>query len=177
MRARVDELLAGIPLPTPFDIHEFCATLAARRGRPIALTPASRLLTDRAFPFSGLWIAAPGGDHVFYDDSTSPLHWENSVLHELGHMLFGHRARGMLDEGQLRLLGALLPDLSADRLRGLLGGTLGRAGFTDRQEREAELFAARVWELAGRTLVRVRHPGADGPVLDRLADALGPGAP
>ncbi len=177
IRTQVDLLLADMDVPSPFDIAAFCEAVARRQDRRIALVPTSGILGDRLAPFSGLWIAGPSADYLFYDDSTSQLHWENSVLHELGHLLFGHRPHGTLSSDQLILLQQLLPGLSPQRLKDIVGGALGRAGYTDRQEREAELFAARLWQRAGRTLVitsRRQATDSETVVLRRLAEALGP---
>jgi hypothetical protein len=177
IRRQVDRLLAGVDVPNPFDITTFCMAITRQRGRRIALVPTSGILGDRLAPFSGLWIAGPSADFLFYDDSTSQLHWENSVLHELGHLLFDHRPHGTISDDELTLLQLLLPGLSVERLKDIVGGALGRAGYTHRQEREAELFAARVWQRAGRTLVisSRRHASeSETLVLRRLAEALGP---
>ncbi|AHH94128.1 hypothetical protein GCM10010174_41880 [Kutzneria viridogrisea] len=168
IRGRIEEILDGLPIGDPFDIHEFCAELGRRRDRPIQLVPMGRS------SLSGAWIALPEMDLIFYSDATSPLHQENTILHEVGHMLLCHRGGDPLRDQQLQLLKALMPDLSEELLREVLG----RTGYNNVEELEAEMFAAAVWQRAGRRR-SLDEPGArlpedDARVLDHLADALGP---
>jgi hypothetical protein len=108
----------------------------------------------------GLWISVPEADYVFYDPDTSRLHAEHIVLHELGHMLSGHTS-GISLGGQVRdgALGRLVPDLDPRTIDTILG----RAGYTNAQEREAEMLAS---------LIRARSaidPTAGRPAADTLS--------
>src|SRR3712207_8993175 len=47
------------------------------------------------FPYTTLFRSA---DYVFYDDRTSELHRRHIVLHEIGHMLFGHDDEALDDD-------------------------------------------------------------------------------
>ena len=103
LRRRCEAQLREIDLPTPFDIRSFCDAVGARRGRPIRLCP----VTSQAGPF-GLWAAGTGIDYIFYERSTSPLHQEHIILHEVSHLLCGHQPGPVSDEECSRLLFANL---------------------------------------------------------------------
>lgn len=144
-------LLRRIRLPDPFDLEEFLQVVAADRGRPIKVRP----LAGEQLPTvpCGLWIAGETADWVFVEDSTSPLHREHIVLHEVAHMICGHTTK--LDHPSL-----LLPHLDPTRVRMVLG----RTSYSNAQEREAEALASLLLSRAHRT----RPPGV--AVAD---DALG----
>ena len=88
-------------------------------------------------------------------------------------------AGGSPADDELDLLANLLPDLDPAMVRRMLSGALGRRGYADRQEVEAEMFASLLWRrrgVDGHTLIRPSGPvdPADKPVVDRLAQVLGP---
>lgn len=178
----VDAVVAGIPAEprAPFDIAEFCARLAELRGRPIELLAMGPLLGGRPVPMTGLLVALPAADYLFYDDSTSPSFRENAIMHELGHLVLGHSAGGAPADDEVDLLSLLLPDLDPAMVRRMLATALGRRGYSDRQEVEAEMFASLLWRrrgVDGHALIRptVRLDPADERVVDRLAQVLGAG--
>lgn len=177
--AAVDAVVADIPAePGPFDIAGFTARLAESRGRPIALQAMGPLLGGRAVPMSGLLVSLPHADYVFYDDSTSPSFRENAIMHELGHLVLGHSAGGDPTASDTHLLSRLLPDLDPAMVRRVLATALGRRGYTDGQEVEAEMFASLLWRrrgVDGHALIRppVRLAPEDRHVVDRLAQVLG----
>lgn len=176
----VDAVVAGIPAePGPFDIAGFCASLAELRGRPIELLAMGPLLGGRPVPMTGLLVALPHADYLFYDDGTSPSFRENAIMHELGHLVLGHTAGGdPAADADADLLSRLLPDLDPVMVRRMLSTALGRRGYTDRQEVEAEMFASLLWRrrgVDGHALIRptVRLAPEDERVVDRLAQVLG----
>src|SRR5436190_15843337 len=103
LRTRCEARLDELQLPAPFDVEQFCRSTGERRSRPILLHP----MDSPAGP-CGTWLAGPTSDHIFYDHHTSPLHQEHIILHEISHLLCGHRG-GSVSEGELQAL--LLPDL------------------------------------------------------------------
>ncbi|MGW5053571.1 hypothetical protein [Actinokineospora sp. NPDC004072] len=180
----VDAVIAGIPAEpgSPFDIADFCARLADLRGRPIELLAMGPLLGGRPVPMTGLLVALPTADYLFYDDNTSPSFRENAIMHELGHLVLGHSAAGTPAADDVDLLSTLLPDLDPTMVRRMLSTALGRRGYTDHQEVEAEMFASLLWRrraVATHTLIRptIHLPPKDKRVVDRLAQALGPTTP
>ncbi|MFF5081646.1 hypothetical protein ACFY36_31745 [Actinoplanes sp. NPDC000266] len=150
LRRRCESRLRGVRVPDPFDLDTFCAEVAERRGRPLIRRPVPGLSADAP---CGLWIGTPEADHVFYDPGTSPLHAEHIVLHELAHILSGH-------SGADGSLARLFPDLDP----ATVGRVLGRAAYSDAQEREAEMMAS---------LIRGRSPRPPRTTLGRVAKALG----
>jgi hypothetical protein len=131
--------------------------MAAHRGRPLTLQPMPGLSAGAP---CGLWISVQSADYVFYDPQTSQLHAQHIVLHELSHMLSGHttgiNAGSEVSGGAV---GRLVPDLDPRTIDTMLG----RASYTNAQEREAEMLAS---------LIRARSDL--GPASDRLPeDTLG----
>lgn len=158
LRRRCEERLAGIALPEPFDIDAFAAVVAGHRGRPLTLRPMPGL--GHGAP-CGLWIAVAGADYVFYDPGTSRLHAEHIVLHELAHMLSGHRVGLDVSGGALD---RLVPDLDKQTVERILG----RVSYTTAQEREAEMLASLIRSRASGSA----PPRTAGGTLGRLADVL-----
>lgn len=150
-RRRARALSRRITLPNPFDLGQFLQVVAADRGRPIRVRP----LAGAQLPTvpCGLWIAGETVDWVFVEDSTSPLHREHIVLHEIAHMVCGHTTN--LDRPSV-----LLPHLDPARVRMVLG----RTSYSDDQEREAEALASLLLSRAHR---------ARTPELAIADDALG----
>jgi hypothetical protein len=164
LRQRCEATLRGLHLPAPFDIGAFCDALGARRGRPIRLCPVA----SQAGP-CGLWAAGSRVDYIFYERATSRLHQEHIILHEVSHMLCGHRPGPVSDEECARLL---FPDLDAEMVRRVLR----RAAYSRDEEQEAELLASLILEHAGRRThptPQRADPKAATP-LDRLRTVLEP---
>jgi hypothetical protein len=150
LRQRCESRLRGLDIPDPFDLDVFCAAVAERRGRPLIRRAVPGLSADAP---CGLWIGTADADHVFYDPGTSTLHAEHIVLHELAHILSGH-------SGADGPLARLFPDLDP----AVIGRVLGRAAYSDTQEREAEMMASLI---RGRTTKKART------TRGRVAKALG----
>lgn len=162
LRQRCMLRLNELPLPVPFDIMSFCDALRSHQARPILLHP----ITSRA-GICGLWIATPDADHIFYERDTSPLHQEHIILHELSHLLCGHRSAPMPQTDWSRLL---LPDLDAKMVQTVLQ----RAAYSAEEEREAELLATFILQRAERRILP-RTPAMEPDVallLGRLETAL-----
>jgi hypothetical protein len=151
-------VLAGIPIPRPFSVESFVAQVASSRGRPIHLhTVPHHATADKP---CGVWLATDDEDHIFFEEQTSRLHQEHIILHEIGHMLGGHKVlapKESLDAQEL------FPDLQPQLVRQLLG----RVRYDDSQEEEAEMLASLILASAGRP--RVQTHG----VLGGLAEKLG----
>ncbi len=98
IRRRCEARLRELSLPTPFDLDTFIAEIAARRSRPIA-----RYALPLMGGLPGLWLETDTADLVYYEERTSPLHQQHIVLHELGHILWGHRGVRPAEIGDLTL--------------------------------------------------------------------------
>jgi hypothetical protein len=137
LRRRCEQVVNGLQIPDPFDIHELCRLLGHRRGRPIQLIP----LSLPAGSPCGIWVSTRSFDAIFYEADTSRLHQEHIISHELGHLLCEHKAAPVLDADASRLL---LPDLDPQ----LIQRMLGRTNYTAVEEREAEVIASLILRTA-----------------------------
>ena len=166
LRDRCESRLRDIDIPEPFDVVTFCDRLAVRRGRPLHILPLPEGMgVDGP---CGVWMAGEREDWIFAEEATSPLHHEHIIVHEVAHMLCGHT-----DGGPAISLARLLPDLDA----GMVASVLGRAGYSNDEEQEAELLASLILARARR-----ERPHLDSDlsaevsrVLDRAARTLGAG--
>ncbi|WP_189097632.1 hypothetical protein [Streptomyces kronopolitis] len=133
----------------------FCDLVAAHRGRSLRLMD---LPTGVGVSLPcGLWMSMDDEDVVVVDRRTSGYHQQQIILHELGHMLSGHRGRPgngpVVDP-------ALFPDLPA----GTLQAILGRVHYGNVEEQEAEMIASLV---LARALVQGDEPAEELPGLAR----------
>lgn len=133
-RRRCRALLAAMPVPDPFDLDDFCAGLAERRGRPLRLLamPATGINSRP----SGMSVATAAEDIVWAEPHRSALHHRHIVFHEIGHILWNHHADASgMDLSQRD--GQLFVDLDPAMVQRMLA----RGRRADRLEREAEMFA------------------------------------
>ncbi|MGX4733143.1 hypothetical protein [Kitasatospora griseola] len=156
LRRECEALLATLPIPQPFTVQAFADNLAQQRGRPIVFEP----MPEGGPPDSpsGLWVALRSVDVIFYMTRTSLPHQTLIQLHELGHIAAGHRSQ--ID---LELVARAFPAVDREFLREALA--LPRAGYTNRDEQQAELLA----------LLLADHLGADDgstPAARRLTETL-----
>jgi len=167
VRRRCESTLQDVAMPTPFDVHAFSQVVAERRGREVHLLPK----TTSAGP-CGVWLAMPDADYVFYEQSTSVLHRDHIILHELGHLLSDHDASELMDDDVLR---ELLPNLDLAMIRRLLG----RTTYTAVEEQEAEMIATLVLQRADRrgAAPPAATSGEVTLVLARLQATLGGESP
>jgi len=137
LRRRCERRLQDLELSSPFRLEEFVARVAEHRGRPIVVQ-AVKELGDGAV---GCWIAIerPPTDLILCTEATTPMHAEHIVLHELSHLLCGHRPQVVGEDVASRLF----PDLSPE----VVAGALNRSAYSSRDEMEAEMMA---------TLIRLR---------------------
>jgi hypothetical protein len=164
LRRRCRKLLRELDVQPPLDVHEFCARLAAVRGRPIKLIPYP-IWADGPF---GLWFKGRTTDYIVYQEHTTKPHQRHIILHEVGHILADHPS-----------------DEEADDLRDMLSGPGGqlteipsalrrRTAYDQQEEREAETVATIILEWAS-ILDAMRIPpssdaadGVDAALSDRL---------
>ncbi|GAA2990521.1 hypothetical protein [Streptomyces fulvorobeus] len=156
---RCQVMLHNIDIPHPFSLDVLCRRVEKLRDRPLHLHQLPQEAASAGV--CGLWLATSSADHVFYEGQTSRLHQEHIVLHELGHILFGHNA---LQQGVSDGIEKLLPDLDMGRVQRLLG----RTNYTTRQEQEAEMLASLIRMSANRP-----HEEKPQGALAKLESALG----
>lgn len=138
-RRRLHRLVDGLDLPAPFDAETFIAALAARRGRPIEILDVA---LDSPGP-CGLLVATDRADYIVHTAHTTALHRQHILLHEAAHLLCGHDRTGYAASAAAR---ALMPALRPALIRRVLG----RTGYSEPQEREAELLASLIQHRALR---------------------------
>jgi hypothetical protein len=153
LRKRCEMILGHMDLTHPFSLDALCTRLAEQRGRPIRLHPLPREAAESGV--CGLWVGTETVDYVFYEAQTTPLHQEHIVLHELGHILFGHHSL----EGED-------PDGSGAPV------ILGRTNYTSRQEQEAEMLASMI-RIRTSGPGHAHAAGAPRGALARLESAMG----
>ncbi|MDK1471971.1 ImmA/IrrE family metallo-endopeptidase [Streptomyces sp. 549] len=166
LRRTCEELLHG--LDDADDVQALCAHVGRRRGRTIR--PLAMDL--RATGLHGLWIATDTEDFVVYEARTSRPHQEHIIAHELAHILCGHHSGERLDDSMARVL---FPSLDPGTVRGVLG----RCGYQEGAEQEAETMATL---LLTRVRAAPAEPVAPAPAeaadtLARIELALGAGTP
>jgi hypothetical protein len=134
LQARCQELLCNLHVPQPYSRDAMTLWIEDLRGRPLIL----KELPDQAAGAGacGFWLGTDAADWIFYEQRTAPLHQEHIILHEIGHMLFGHRDSGLgcVDGG----LGSVLTDLQPHLIKRLMA----RASYSTVEEQEAEMFAS-----------------------------------
>jgi hypothetical protein len=151
LQRTVSQVVDRLRLPTPWNVERFVAQVAAVSGRPIELLP-----TDTAGGMCGLWVATDKADYIAFERGTSEPHQQWIIVHELGHIVFGH------------------PGRVADR-------RLTTVAYDDWQEQQAEAFAAEVMLRADRPvpsplrtedlrIVSCLDPGDPVVVLNRVND-------
>jgi hypothetical protein len=126
-------------LPDACDIETLCARLGEDRRRPLTLVPAA---IESSQP-CGMWLSTRDVDVIFFDADTTRAHQEHIILHELGHIICGHRTAGGMNDASAR---QLFPDLDPALVRDMLM----RTGYDDEQEQEAEVLASLLAERIGR---------------------------
>jgi hypothetical protein len=150
----VDELI-----PVPWDLDLLVRRVAQRRGRPIRLV-AAEFPADR--DVSGLWIDLPEADYICYSRGSSPSVREQTIGHELGHLLMNHHRPDGADVAE-----AVKDLLSSDISPRLIERFLARTSYGDAAEAAAEEFGTRLVQARHRR----RDSGGDDP-LARLTDSL-----
>ncbi|GAB09891.1 hypothetical protein GOARA_048_00930 [Gordonia araii NBRC 100433] len=127
LRALCRRELRGLDLDLPLDAEQLCSRYGQRRGRPINVISHP---LPAGMP-NGVWLAASDGDYFFCQANTSPLHRNQIIIHEFGHLIAGHQMLGQLDAA------ALLAPSEEDA-----NDALSRTCYSDEREWEAEMLAS-----------------------------------
>jgi len=129
-KGRHAAIVRELDMPVPFDLGQFVAGLERQRQRPIRLRPFS---SGPGVP-CGLWIGTADADYVYHEAGTTPFHATHIAVHELAHMLLGHRHTAAWEQ----LISLLAPDVD----QALIQLMLGRSAYGTAEEREAETLAS-----------------------------------
>ncbi|MEE3852303.1 hypothetical protein VZC37_18325 [Gordonia sp. LSe1-13] len=129
LRALCRDTLKGLDLDLPLDVAQLCDRYGTQRGRPIRLI-AHPLPVGMP---NGVWLAADDADYFFYQANTSPLHQDQIVIHEFGHLIAGHQMLGAVSAV------ALTAPSDEDS-----AAALQRTCYSDDREWEAEMLASMI---------------------------------
>jgi hypothetical protein len=140
VKQRFRALAREIEIPMPFDLTDFCARLERQRGRIIRLFPITSMGA-----VSGVWVSTAEADYIYYEAGTTRLHRTHIVLHEIAHMLLGHKGGAWIRDDIAQLLAPALSD-------SLVQLILGRGAYTSAEERDAEVMASLILHHAARAV-------------------------
>ena len=171
LRKRCRRLLNELDIQPPLDVEELCRRVGDQRGKPIRLIAHPIPVPG---PY-GVWIATAKADYILYQQETSKAHQNHIILHELGHLLAGHKSDPCDDD----LLADLYPDMSPDSLRqrypdlepDAVRRALRRTSYDTDQEREAETTATIILEWAS-VLDQVVVSGRSSEAVQQMGAAL-----
>jgi hypothetical protein len=163
LRAECEAIIGHLNIPVPFRLRTFCDRLEKQRKRPIFLRPT---VLPPGSP-SGLCVSTQAADYIFFEISTTALHQEHIVLHEIGHLLWGHETTLAVSEQALRLL---MPALDPR----VVTCMLGRGECTGVAEQQAELVATLIMQRVARRPPDLTHPvsAEDAETIARLSRTL-----
>ena len=149
----IDELI-----PVPWDLELLVGRIAEQRGRPIRLLATEFPVGD----VSGLWMPVEGADLICYDREASPAVREQTIGHELGHLLMDHQLED-------RRTGPSVADqLAAVEVSpALIERFLARTAYEADIEAAAEEFGTRLLQAGHR-----RRGAAGADALGRLTGSL-----
>jgi len=160
VRERCERQIRRLGFSGPLHVQTLVDELVRQRGRPIHLLPMPE---GPANP-SGLCISAESAEYVFYESGSTGIHREHIILHEIGHLAFGH-------SGAVNLAGVLAPSIDPEVARTMLG----RHDYSDEQEQEAEMFATLIMARSGGRVTTSFAPDPEDVLegLSRLREVLG----
>lgn len=162
LRRRCAVLVDSLTIPVPFGLDAFCEQLGRDRGRPI-----SRLAVDLpAGGPCGLLVSTDEAEVVLVERRTTEWHQRHIVLHELGHLLWGHD-RLMAPATSTLLLPHLDPEM--------VHRVLARTSYSELEERQAETVASLILERVSRLAPETRwsaRASVDAEALHRVEESL-----
>jgi hypothetical protein len=164
LRKRCLAVLGGLDLGSEVDVHDLCSQLSNQRGRPLRLLPFELPLSAP----EGFMVSTDQEDIVVFEKRAVPLYQRHIILHEFGHLLFGHDTETLLVEDVIQLL---MPSLAPS----LVQRILGREHTNTMAEQEAELAGSLIGERISTWTSRRTWPvlPEDEELVERLIRALG----
>ncbi|WP_327745279.1 ImmA/IrrE family metallo-endopeptidase [Streptomyces europaeiscabiei] len=126
----------GLPLNSQLTIEELCDHIGGLRQRPVRVVSLS---LPPASPH-GLWVSTQANDYIFVEERLVPVHQQQVILHEIGHVVCDHEASPALT-GAASLL---MPSLDPDLVRRVMG--------REHSNSEAEIEAEMVGSLIGQSI-------------------------
>ncbi|MFJ9418879.1 hypothetical protein ACIRPT_32690 [Streptomyces sp. NPDC101227] len=139
---RCEGRLRDLGLDKPRDIGEIQAAAVSLTGRPVELVPFELNSTS----VHGMLVSTEDVDYVVFRPGSSKLHREHVILHELSHLICCHEGAG----GSVALQGTPLAVTGNPAADGGALRVLGRTGYEDIQEAEAEMMASLLGQRISR---------------------------
>lgn len=149
----------GLPLKKTLAIEELCEHIGGLRQRPVRVVS---LALPPVGPH-GLWVSTETNDYIFVEERLVPVHQQQVILHEIGHVVCDHEASPVLTAEASRLL---LPSLDPSLVRRVMG--------REHADSEAEFEAELVGSLIGQRISTwtVQRKWAVPPEAQEIADRL-----
>lgn len=163
LRALCKRELRALGVRSPVRVDELCRLVGESRGRPLRLVPHSLEVPG---PY-GAWVSTRTADYILFQKETTKTHQDHIVLHEVGHMLAGHR-NDSVDDLLWSQEAPDLPPKTIDR-------ALRRTFYDNAQEREAETIATIImeWTVCDGAAPLPQHDAALTDVRSALGDRRG----
>lgn len=140
VRRAVDALLKDVTLTAPFEVSQFCQSVATQRKQPIYLRAVDTVALGLP---SGVVYELDHASVILYDGTTSPYHQTGIILHEVGHLVADHYAGSLVGDDATE---QLFPEIGQHQAR----RRAAREAYSQQEEREAEYFARRVLDEVSR---------------------------
>ncbi|HEX5503967.1 MAG TPA: hypothetical protein VFW96_15180 [Thermomicrobiales bacterium] len=137
--ARCAGIIAGLPIPRPFDLERLRTNLEVALGRDLLFLPVQ--VQDHSF--TGAVARAETAYAVLYKANTSAPHQLTIICHELGHIFLGHVIPA-ITKAELARLFCRRVDLGRAAEIAPLQRNLQR--HTSAEERDAEAFGQQLVE-------------------------------
>ncbi|MCW2528617.1 MAG: Cinorf13 protein [Pseudonocardiales bacterium] len=87
--SEASRMVANVGLPDPFSVRAFLNQVAQTRGKPIVLHQVEPGWCVSG-GWCGAWLDTGDADHIFFVQDTSTVKTSQTILHEVGHVLFDH---------------------------------------------------------------------------------------
>lgn len=125
----------GLPLHESLTVEEICEHIGALRQRPVRVVPLPRI------SLHGLLVSTEANDYIFVDKRLVPVHRQQVLLHEIGHVVCDHETSSTLIGDASRVL---FPSLDPDLILRVVG--------RDHTDSDAEIEAEMVGSLIGQRI-------------------------
>ncbi|TFD51333.1 hypothetical protein E3T46_08775 [Cryobacterium sp. Hh11] len=133
---RAHTMVSDLGLPRPLTAELLHRHMESVRGKKIVVQSATPRMLESGL--CGLWIAVAGEsfERIHHAPTTSPVHRQQFLNHESGHMILDHE-KELIPAERIALLAPLIP-IDA------IAYALSRSQFTDEQEALAEAIGDRL---------------------------------
>jgi len=143
-----------------------CERIGDARGRPIQVVPLDLPIAN----VDGLWVSTSDVDYIAVERRLAPVHRDQVILHELGHLICDHDSTPLVT---LDALGTLFGSLDPKWVARVLAREHTRSEAELEAELVGSLIARRIgaWTASRGFVV----PPEARDLARRLSDLLEPG--